>query len=130
MRLIELSPHARSVQYECVYCGKKARAPAGARTAQEAIPPWNRLLAFVQELQVMSKHPVSFTLEFETVRGLLPYEQTTREPIRPSVRGEVFEGPRELSREARRMIDRIMLWLIGGAIAIFFLYGWKLFPHN
>jgi hypothetical protein len=90
MRLIELSPNARSVQYECVHCGKKARAVAGTPTAQEAIPAWNSLIKLVQELRRTSRSPLNFTLEFETTRGALPYEQTTREPIPSSIRSEVW----------------------------------------
>ena len=90
MMLLELSPNARSVQYQCLHCGKKMRAVAGSPNAAEATSEWSRLNALVGEMKSVSPSGFPFNFQFETARAPLPYEQTTREAIPPHMRSEVW----------------------------------------
>ena len=35
-----------------------------------------------------------------------------------------------MDRTTKRLVDRILLWLIGGFIAIGFLFGWQWLPAS
>ena len=85
-----LSPNARSVQYACANCGKKRRAPAGNEQAEEALDLKTQFDATISELGLLCGNDVSVTVPFSTAESPLPYEQTTREPIREAVRSEVW----------------------------------------
>lgn len=86
----DLSPNARSVQYACASCGKKRRAAAGNKQAEEALDLKTQFDATISELGLLCGNDVSVTVPFSTAESPLPYEQTTREPIREAVRSEVW----------------------------------------
>lgn len=91
MQLVQLSPNARSIQYQCTHCGKTFHAPAGTPQAGQAIDVWNELLGMVSRYnQISKKLPVSLNVRFEAPPAPLPYEQTTRTPIPEAVRSEVW----------------------------------------
>ena len=91
MNLIELSPNARSVHYQCAHCSKKMRAAAGTPNAPQVIAIWNSLLDLVDQHNRISKSsPITAYIEFETSPAPLPYEQTRRSPIPEAIRSEVW----------------------------------------
>jgi len=91
MRLLELSPNARSVHYQCVHCKKKLRAAAGTPDAPRALELWDQLAQLVEEHnQFARSEPVKLAVKFDTPAAPLPYEQTTRTPIPEAVRNEVW----------------------------------------
>ncbi len=82
MRLVEISPNARSVCYKCAHCGKRTRSAAGSKTAAESIALWKEVVSWVEEYnQTATGEPYQLAIEFETPAAPLPYEQTTRSPI-------------------------------------------------
>jgi hypothetical protein len=87
MRLLSCSPHAKSVQYECLHCGKKNHSPAGTPEAGELKLLLERFDALRAQL---NQNPEDYPLEFSTPEAALPYEQTTRSPIPEAVRAEVW----------------------------------------
>lgn len=94
MRLLNISPNHRSIQYQCVHCGKKMRAVAGTPEAAQVADIWGAYVDLTNQYNsfsftLRSSHPL-MPLEFETVPGPLPYEQTTRTPIPEAVRTEVW----------------------------------------
>jgi DNA-directed RNA polymerase subunit RPC12/RpoP len=91
MRLLEVSPNARSVHYQCVHCKKKLRAPAGTPDAPRALELWDQLARLVEEHDRLARSgPAEWAVEFDTPAAPLPYEQTTRTPIPEAVRTEVW----------------------------------------
>lgn len=95
MRLLEISPNARSVHYQCVHCNKKMRAAAGTEKAFDIIPAWNNLKNRVDYYnQKYTSSQILSSFEFETAPAPLPFEQTSRSPISESVRSEVWRRDR------------------------------------
>lgn len=99
MRFLDISPNARSIQYQCVHCGKKIRAAAGTpeatQNADTVVATWRALKSLHEVLNnpVVLNNPSKYPLiplEFETVPAPMPYEQTTRTPIPEAVRSEVW----------------------------------------
>jgi 5-methylcytosine-specific restriction endonuclease McrA len=91
MRFLELSPHARSVHYQCVHCGKKMRAAAATPDASDSLSIWSSIAALVDRCNGISvSSPIVASVEFETAPAPLPYEQTTRTPIPERIRAEVW----------------------------------------
>lgn len=93
MRFLELSPHARSVHYQCAHCGKKMHAAAATPEASEALSIWSRIASLIDRCNKISMSfpvPISMEVEFETAPAPLAYEQTTRTPIPERVRAEVW----------------------------------------
>lgn len=119
MRVLEVSPNARSVHYQCVHCGKKMRAVAGTPAAAEALSRWRRLGALVDEWTRYSRHPISLPLTFKTIAGPLPYEETSRAPIPVGVRTEVWRRDRGgcvvCGSKENVQFDHIIPVALGGA---------------
>lgn len=91
MRLLELSPNARSVHYQCIHCKKKLRAAAGTPDAPRARTLWDELAQLVEKYnQLTHSEPIVLSVEFTTPAAPLPYEQVTRTPIPEAVRNEVW----------------------------------------
>lgn len=98
MLLLDISPNARSIHYECTSCGKKMRAPAGAPEAHEVIEDWERYSVTLSTLRPklkelrpeLEKDFEGTGIDFETPPAPLPYEQTQRSPIPQAVRTEVW----------------------------------------
>jgi 5-methylcytosine-specific restriction endonuclease McrA len=80
MRLLEVSPTGRSVEYACLHCRKRMRALAGSPEAASAVGMHARI----------KKEFPHAVVQFQTVASPLPYQQTTREPIPEAVRSEVW----------------------------------------
>ena len=92
MSLVQVSPNARSVKCKCDNCGKWYWAAASNRDALA-------LKDFVADLEDLKERYRYFAkpgttmdvkIEFTTPESLLPFEQTTREPIPESTRAEVW----------------------------------------
>lgn len=119
MRLLEVSPNARSVHYQCVHCGKKMRAAAGTPTAGQTLSRWSRIGALVNEWKRYSKRPIDLTLTFRTTAGPLPYEETSRSPIPVEVRTEVWRrdqgGCVTCGSKENLQFDHIIPVALGGA---------------
>jgi hypothetical protein len=119
MRLLEVSPNARSVHYECLHCGKKARAAAGTPNAARAISGWNRLGALVSDYARYSERPIGLTLTFETTARPLPYEETSRASIPSAIRTEVWRrdqgGCVTCGSKENLQFDHIIPVALGGA---------------
>lgn len=95
MRLLEISPNARSVHYQCVHCNKKMRAAAGTEKASDIIPVWSKLKNLVDDYnRKYTSSQILSSFEFETAAAPLPFEQTSRSPISESVRSEVWRRDR------------------------------------
>jgi 5-methylcytosine-specific restriction endonuclease McrA len=98
MRLLDISPNNRSVQYQCVHCGKKMRAAAGTPEASQVADIWRSYTELTKQYdsfpaRLRLSHPL-MPLEFETMPAPMPYEQTTRTPIPEAVRAEVWRRDR------------------------------------
>jgi len=91
MRMIEFSPNARSVHYQCTHCKKKMRASAGRPDAPQVLTHWNVFAHLVNQYnEITRSYPLTGVLVFETPPAPLPYEQTSRTPIPEAVRSEVW----------------------------------------
>lgn len=91
MRLLEISPSARSLHYECLHCQKRMRAPAGSPEAAAAGPLQERLRACIAAYgQRYPERDPEIEVLFCTPASPLPFEQTTRQPIPEAVRTEVW----------------------------------------
>lgn len=91
MRLLSVSPNARSIEYQCTTCNKKMRAAACSTDAQSAKGEEERLLRKVREYTLTFRNRrVEPTLIFSVPEDLLPYEYSAREPIPESMRTEVW----------------------------------------
>ena len=91
MLLISVSPNARSIHVQCTNCNRKMHAPASSEEAFAAAP----LYAQLQELLARhdglhARHPLQVEVVFQTPEAPLPFERTSREPIRENVRSEVW----------------------------------------
>jgi len=92
MRLLAVSPNARSIHYQCQHCEKKLRAAATSPGAFDAAPKYERLQALTSEFnsRYSRSAPVEVGIVFGTPEAPLPFEQTKREPISEAVRTEVW----------------------------------------
>jgi 5-methylcytosine-specific restriction endonuclease McrA len=91
MKLVEISPNARSVCYKCLHCGKRIRSAAGSPTAAESIELWKELVTWAEQYnQTAPGEPYQLSVEFQTPAAPLPFERTTRSPIPQAVRSEVW----------------------------------------
>ncbi len=94
MRFLGFSPNYRSIQYECVHCGKKMRAAAGTPDAVKVDEIWRAYCGFnrvsLQPRPDEWGYSDALNLVFETVPAPMPYEQTTRTPIPEAIRAEVW----------------------------------------
>ncbi len=91
MRLLEISPNARSVYYECIYCDKKMRAPASAPNADHALEIFTGIQEMLEQYgTIPNSPPFEPELTFETPPAPLPYEKTSRKPLPEAVRSEVW----------------------------------------
>jgi 5-methylcytosine-specific restriction endonuclease McrA len=91
MRLLDVSPNARSVHYECLHCQKRMRAPAGSAKASEVLALRDQLEQIRASLNaVLRNESAEFSVQFETVAAPLPFEQTRREPIPESIKTEIW----------------------------------------
>lgn len=93
MRLLEVSPNAKSVRYQCLHCKKTMRALAGTPSATSALGHWTNLLAIKSDLAIevgIAPDRLITEAQFATVAAPLPYEQTSRENIPAALRAEVW----------------------------------------
>jgi hypothetical protein len=92
MRLLEISPNARSVHYQCLHCKRRIRSPAGTPDAPRVVEMWNELVTLIEvyNARVAAGEQIVVTVEFTAPASPLPFEQTTRTPIPEAVRGEVW----------------------------------------
>lgn len=89
MRLVSVSPNARSLAYQCVHCEKNMRATAATDDAARASTIFDHFEELCSRWDSGSDDP-SFEVIFETAAAPLPFEQTTRSPIPEAVRSEVW----------------------------------------
>ena len=89
MRLVGVSPNARSLEYACAHCEKSMRAAAASPDAALAAELHRELEA---RLDVLASGPRARALDvsFSTPEAPMPYERTTRTPIAEAVRSEVW----------------------------------------
>lgn len=92
MELREVSPNARSVDYECLHCGNSMREAAGSPKSSDILKPWHDFIELAEKYNkiVGEKHQIPRAIQFTTPPSPLPYEQTSREPIPEAVRSEVW----------------------------------------
>ena len=91
MRLLSVSPNARSIEYQCMTCNKKMRAAACSTDAQSAKSEEEQLLRKVRGYSLTFRNrKVEPTLIFSVPEDLLPYEYSAREPIPESMRTEIW----------------------------------------
>lgn len=103
MGLLEISPNARSVHYQCLHCKKKMHAPAGVPYAPRTIDVWNELYGLLDQYnrkiwlqqdkkfkQDKKSGQIVVEVNFYAPAAPLPYEQTTRSPIPEAIRSEVW----------------------------------------
>lgn len=90
MRVLEFSPNARSIHYQCAHCSKKMYAAAASPDASETLTLWTSLVDLTSQYGQMSNDLADVSLIFETVLAPLPYEQTSRTPIPEAIRSEVW----------------------------------------
>lgn len=84
MRLEDVSPNGKSISYKCNHCKKKMRASAATKEAEKVIYLWNKFQKFGKS------SIIDFTIRLRTPDAIMPYEQTTREPIPENVRSRVW----------------------------------------
>ena len=90
MRLLSVSPNARSIEYQCINCNKKMRASASSPDAPNAKLAHERLLATITSYPSKFHYELNLKLIFSAPEDLLPYEYPGREPIPESMRTEVW----------------------------------------
>ena len=75
MRLLEISPNARSVHYQCIHCKKKTRSPAGTPDAPRVTELWNELVALIERYnaRVGPSERMSVNVEFVVRRVSAPH---------------------------------------------------------
>ena len=84
MSLKDVSPNGKSITYQCNHCKKKMWASAATKEAEQIINLWNK----------SKKLGFSLIIQFSTPETIMPYEQTTREPIPENVRSKVWRRDR------------------------------------
>lgn len=123
MKLLEVSPNARSVRYQCAHCKKEMRAPAGNPSADKAVALYTDFRGAVANFnnQFKSKS-IDVDVHFGAPPAPLPYEQTTRQPIPEAVRSEVWrrDDGRCVRCESREQLefDHIIPVSRGGATSV------------
>ena len=112
MYLLSVSPHGRSIQYQCVTCNKRERAVAASPRAQEAVGLFKDFSRYYPDKSVV----------FMTTLDPLPYEQTVREPISDAMRSQVWrrDGAQcvKCGRKENLQLDHIIPVKKGGATTI------------
>lgn len=123
MRLLEVSPNARSVRYKCLHCGKSSHAAAISPDSAEIV---ERLAELDQAIEIyaaefdttLEEHPI----EFLTAPAPLPFEQTQRSPIPETVRHEVWRRDQgkcvTCGSNANLQYDHIIPVARGGATSV------------
>lgn len=91
MYLLSVSPNARSIEYQCGSCQKKARAIACTPKAAKALDYdrnlKNKVTYFNRKFQAFS---INVLCGFYSPEVSMPHEQTVREPITEAIRSEVW----------------------------------------
>ena len=92
MRLLSVSPNARAIEYQCVYCNKKMFGTACAPEAHDARLAWEQLTSATLEAtrQGFNSFEGDFDLVWTVPEDPLPHEYPMREPIPEAVRTEVW----------------------------------------
>lgn len=123
MELIEIAPSARSIHYKCMHCGKKKHSSAGSPNAIESIQLWNKILVLAEEYNggwMSEQYPLIVT--FQTPCAPLPFEQTTRSPIREAIRSEIWRRDHgkcvECGSNQNLQFDHIIPVSLGGATSV------------
>jgi len=123
MRLLEVSPNARSVRYQCLHCGKTNHAAAISPDSAEIV---ERLAELDQAIGIyaaefdapLEEHPIDFL----TAPAPLPFEQTQRSPIPETVRHEVWRRDQgkcvTCGSNANLQYDHIIPVARGGATSV------------
>lgn len=123
MRLLEVSPNARSVRYQCLHCGKTNHAAAISPDSAEIV---ERLAELDQAIGIHAaefdapheEHPIDFL----TAPAPLPFEQTQRSPIPETVRHEVWRRDQgkcvTCGSNANLQYDHIIPVARGGATSV------------
>ncbi|MBU6179761.1 MAG: HNH endonuclease [Verrucomicrobia bacterium] len=123
MRLLEVSPNARSVRYRCLHCGKSSHAAAISPDSAEIV---ERLAELDQAIGIlaaefdapMEEQPIDFL----TAPAPLPFEQTQRSPIPEAVRHEVWRRDHgkcvTCGSNANLQYDHIIPVARGGATSV------------
>lgn len=92
MYFLDISPNARSVEYQCVHCKKKMRGFAGSPEAEQAAnlnkTLKNKIAIFYKKFPKETITLDNFT--FTVPKSPLPYEQTKREPVTEDMRAEIW----------------------------------------
>ena len=97
MKLLAISPNARSIEYQCVYCNKKLRASAGSPQSEQAAALLDLLTSKISQFHKdFPKYSISEDIIFSTPASPLPYQQTSREPISEAMRAQVWRRDRGL----------------------------------
>lgn len=143
MRLLEISPNARSVHYQCLHCEKKMHASAGTPDAPRVFEARGELDDLVKEYRSKlgqfwhdkteyDRHFAQFAIDalpypsevvaFEAPAAPLPYEQTSRTPIPEAIRSEVWrrDGGRcvQCASKQNLQFDHIIPVSQGGATSV------------
>jgi HNH endonuclease len=126
MLLVNISLNSRSIQYQCIHCGKKMRAAAGTSKSSKGAEIWSSYLDIVNQYNSFSFRLGSsyklMPLEFETILAPLPYEQTTRTPIPEAIRAEVWRRDQGLcvncGSKENLQFDHIIPIAQGGATSV------------
>jgi hypothetical protein len=91
MVLLDVSPNARTIHYQCLHCGKKLRAGAATPLSSDANPIRSAFTDLALQYNHITKSaPLMLDFHFSTPLEPLPYEKTTRTPIPEVLRGQVW----------------------------------------
>ena len=99
-RLVQISPHGRSVQLKCTTCNRKYWAGASNPYGYKIKEEYHALWETSQELaQHVGGKSAEVEVSFEVPAGPMPFEQTTRERIPPALRSEIWRRDEGLCRK-------------------------------
>ena len=122
MSLITVSPSGKSISYDCDHCKKKMRAAAASKKAEILIvKEWESLRSLIikNQKKFVSNGKINVSIPFEAPEAVMPYEQTTREPISERVRSEVWrrDGGKCVACDSKQNLqfDHIIPMAKGGA---------------